>query len=252
MKIGIAGKGGVGKTTLAGLICWVLKDLGIRVLAVDADPDANLGSFLGFPEVEKITPIIQMKELISERMEVKGAFYKLTPKIDDIPDRFMKEHEGIKLIVMGTVKSGDAGCVCPESTFLRRLLHQIALRKDEYIVVDFEAGVEHLGRGTAEKFDYLLIVVEPSKLSVESFMRIYPLAKDIGIKRVLGIANKIREEKDKEFLDLHLDRDKILGYLSFSNLFSEVNRMSNWRILKEDRIYVEAKGIVKKLLNSGG
>ncbi|PIQ89120.1 MAG: carbon monoxide dehydrogenase [Candidatus Omnitrophica bacterium CG11_big_fil_rev_8_21_14_0_20_42_13] len=251
MKIGIAGKGGVGKTTLAALICWALKDAGLDVLAVDADPDANLGSALGFPKAQEITPIVEMKELIHERMGVSEdnpGFFKLNPKIDDIPDRFLKVHGGIKLIVMGTIKGGNTGCACPENTFLKRLLHQITLRDNEHIVVDFEAGVEHLGRGTADKFDRLIIVVEPSTLSIESAKRIYPLAKDIGIKNISLVANRIASDSDINFIASRLDTAGLLGVVHFSDNCKSANQRGDWESLKKDKVYTEIKEVVEKLL----
>lgn len=254
MKIAIAGKGGVGKTTLAALLCWALKDTEADVLAVDADPDTNLGFVLGFPDAQNITPIIQMKGLIKERMEVQEgnrSLFKLNPKIDDIPDRFIREHKGIKLIVMGTVKLAGGGCFCPENTFLKRLLHQIVLRQNEHIVVDFEAGVEHLGRGTASKFEYLIVVVEPTRLSFDSFKRIYPLAKALGIKKILAAANRVRTKEETDFINSHLDKTQILGTISYSESCLEANRTGNWEVLKRDKIYQEVKKIAKILLNSG-
>lgn len=251
MKIAIAGKGGVGKTTISALICWALNDKGSNVLAVDADPDTNLGSVLGFPLSKKITPIIKMKELVEERMGVREgnrSLFKLNPKVDDIPDKFMREHHGVKLIVMGTIEGGDSGCACPENTFLKRLLHQIALRANEHIVVDFEAGVEHLGRGTAEKFDHLLIVVEPTNLSLDSFDRILPLARDIGIKKIWVIANRIKTSKDVEFVRSRLGKEVLLGSVSFSPACSEASQSGNWEILKQDKIYQDVGNIVKSLL----
>lgn len=253
MKIAIAGKGGVGKTTLAGLLCWALKDRGDQVLAVDADPDTNLGSMLGFPDAENIIPIIRMQELIEKRTEVQEgnrSLFKLNPKVDDIPDKFMREHNGIRLIVMGTVKPAGSGCFCPEGTFLKRLLHQIVLRKNEDIIVDFEAGLEHLGRGTAAKFDRLIIVVEPTMFSVNSFKRIYPLAKDMGIEDVLAVANRVSGQEGIEFINSNLDRTQILGTIAYSEACIEANQTGDWEMLKKDNIYREVKKIVEILLNS--
>jgi len=251
MKIAIAGKGGVGKTTVTALLCWVLKDTGKNVLAVDADPDTNLGFVLGFPNYKDIRPIIEMKELIRERMEIQEdnpKFFKLNPKIEDIPDKFLQEFKGIKLIVMGTVKAGDAGCVCPENTFLRRLLQRIVLREDEYIIVDFAAGVEHLGRGTAEKFDHLIIVIEPTQLSLESFFRIYPLAKDIGIKKIWALANRVRSEEDISFIRSHIPKNELLGIISYSDTCFQANQHGNWEVLRKDIVYEQAKEIMRILL----
>lgn len=255
MKIAIAGKGGVGKTTLAALLCWALRDGGEQVLAVDADPDTNLGSVLGFPQAEGAIPIVQMKELIDERMEVqKGnrTFFKLNPKIDDIPETFMQEHNGIKLIVMGTVKLAGSGCFCPESTFLKRLLHNIVLRQNEHIVVDFEAGLEHLGRGVASKFDHFIVVVEPTKLSLDTFSRIYPAAKDMGIKKIWAVANRIRGPRDVEFIQPFLGQAKLLGSISYSQACIEANQSGDWQSLRSDSVYREAREITKGILNSGG
>lgn len=252
MKIAIAGKGGVGKTTLAALICWALKDMEFSVLAVDADPDTNLGAVLGFPNAENFIPIIHMKELIEERMEIQDgnrSWFKLNPQIDDIPDKFIKEHDGIKLIVMGTVKEGDAGCVCPENTFLKRLLHQVSLRKDQHIIVDFEAGLEHLGRGTASNFEHLIIVTEPTKLSLDTLKRIYPLAKDIGIKNIWVVANRVKDKKDIDFVKSNLDKVGFLGAISYSKLCEQVNQNQTWQRLKEDKIYQETKEIVNTIIN---
>lgn len=252
MRIAVAGKGGVGKTTLSALICWALKERGMRVLAVDADPDANLGFVLGFPDTNDIIPIARMKELIEERMGVTSgnrSFFKLNPQIDDIPDKFLKVHDGIKLIVMGTIEAGDSGCVCPENTFLKRLLHQIILRENEHIVVDFEAGVEHLGRGTAAKFDRLLIVVEPNKLSMDTFKRIYPLAKDIGIKQISVVANNVKSDTDIKFINAHLGKVKLSGSLSYCKACVDASQKGDWQVLKKEKIYQEAKEIVLGILN---
>ena len=251
----MAGKGGVGKTTLAALICWALKEKGERILAVDADPDANLGFVLGFPKSSDIIPIALMKELIDERMEVKAGnrgFFKLNPQIDDIPDKFLRQHNGVELIVMGTVEAGNSGCICPENTFLKRLLHQIVLRENEHIVVDFEAGIEHLGRGTASKFDHLIIVVEPTRLSLDTFKRIYPLAKDIGVKNIWAVANNVRSPADLKFIAPYLGKAKLLGSLPYCQACVEANQRGDWQVLKKEKIYAEAKEIVSRLFKRGG
>ncbi|MFH1753273.1 MAG: AAA family ATPase, partial [Candidatus Omnitrophota bacterium] len=167
MKIALAGKGGTGKTTLSALLIQRLAQKDKGVLAVDCDPDSNLGIALGFQGVEKITPIIKMEELIKERMGVSadGTLFKLNPKIDDIPDKFSKKSGNIKLIVMGAVKKGGSGCVCPENAFVKNLIEHLVLRRGEDVVMDMEAGVEHFGRGTAQSCDSVLVVVEPSRKS---------------------------------------------------------------------------------------
>jgi len=261
MKIAIAGKGGVGKTTLSAFISRALRDLGFRVLAVDADPDANLGFMLGFPDAEKIIPIINMKQLVKERMGVRDdnpKMFKLNPNIDDIPNTFSRTHNGITLIVMGSVKAGDAGCACPENTFSKRLMHKIVLRKDEHIVVDFEAGVEHLGRGTASKFDHLLIVVEPTKVSLDSFKKIYPLAKDIGIKKTWVIANRVKGPDDIDFIESQIAKEdtarsiKLLGSVAYSEACASLNKTGDWETLKDTPLFEEIKNLVKILLDNNG
>src|SRR3989338_5282962 len=165
MKIAFAGKGGTGKTTIASIMIRLLSEDKRRILAIDADPNANLGRMLGFPDAGEIKPIVEMKDLIYDRMDIKedpkGSFYKLNPKIDDIPEKFSKRRVGISLIVMGTVDAGGSGCVCPESTFLRELLKHLVLKENEDVVMDMEAGIEHLGRATAQAMDGMVVVVEP-------------------------------------------------------------------------------------------
>ena len=149
MKVAFTGKGGVGKTTLAGFFIRSLSSGGKEVLAVDCDPDANLARALGFRDFDKITPIVDMEDMINERMGIKNgqkSFFKLNPKIDDIPDKFSRTKENVKLIVMGTVDKGGEGCMCPESTFLKTLLSHLVLKRDEHMVMDMEAGIEHFGR----------------------------------------------------------------------------------------------------------
>jgi len=221
MKIAISGKGGVGKTTFASFLIRALADQGKKVLAIDADPDANLAQALGVKGTEEIVPISAMKELIEERTETKigtmGSFFKLNPKVDDLPEKLSIKVDGIKLMVLGGVKKGGSGCICPESTLLKNLVMHIILARDEVIVLDMEAGLEHLGRGTAMSVDRLIVVVEPGRRSIETAHQIRKLADDLGLGHLNLIGNKIRSEKDKEFLLANMQDFQFLGFIPFRN-----------------------------------
>jgi CO dehydrogenase maturation factor len=227
MKIAISGKGGVGKTTLAALLIKYFRDQGKKVLAVDADPDANLALALGVSDPENITPLSQMKEMIAERTESQpgkmGGFFKLNPKVDDIPEKFSRQLDGIKLIVMGGVKKGGSGCICPESVLLRTLMTHLVLLRDEVVVMDMEAGIEHLGRATATGVDKLLIVVEPGRRSIETAQHVKKLAGEIGLNKVAVVGNKIRGSGDEEFLIRNLPELPILGFIPFDNQIIEAD-----------------------------
>ena len=228
MKLAVSGKGGVGKTTLTALLARRLVQQGRRVLAVDADPDANLAAALDFPSPESIVPIVQMKELIAERMGTRlgavGAYFKLNPKVDDLPATHCLEHEGLKLIVMGMVRQGGAGCACPENMFLKALLDHILLGLDEDVLVDMEAGLEHLGRATASSVDGLLVVVEAGLRSIETLERIRRLAADIGLKRCWPVANKIASQEERAFLEESIAGDGVIGCLPSSEQVVKAGR----------------------------
>jgi CO dehydrogenase maturation factor len=217
MKLAVSGKGGVGKTTFSALLIRTLNDQGKRVLAIDADPDANLAAALGIPDAEKIVPIAEMKELIFERTEAKpgtvGGFFKLNPKVDDLPDSLSAKLDNIKLMRLGGVKKGGGGCICPESTLLRALMLHIVLARDEVVVMDMEAGIEHLGRATASAVDKLIVVVEPGRRSMDTAGHIKKLASEIGLKNIGLVGNKIRGQKDEEFLKKHLSDFEFLGFI---------------------------------------
>ncbi|MBI4180478.1 MAG: AAA family ATPase, partial [Chloroflexi bacterium] len=204
MKIAISGKGGVGKTLLSALLTRIFAESGYAVLAIDADPDANLAATLGFPHPEEITPISEMKELVEERTGAKpgeiAPFYKLNPKVDDIPEKYSVKHNGIRLMVMGRIKRGGTGCYCAEGSLLQALLAHLLLARNEVVILDMEAGIEHLGRATAKAVDKLIVVVEPGRRSLETAYRIGELAEDIGLPNIAVVGNKIRSQSDRDFL----------------------------------------------------
>jgi len=251
MKIAVTGKGGVGKTTVSACLVHALVEMGYTVLAVDADPDANLAATLGYPDPEKITPLVDMKDLIEERTGAKkgslGALFKLNPKVDDLPEKLWKAHGGIRLMVMGTVKKGGSGCVCPESVLLKAMVQHLLLARNEAIILDMEAGIEHLGRGTASAVDMLIIVVEPGKRSIETAYRIRELAGDLGLTNIALIANKVSSEEEKVFLDENLKGFEVMGFLPFSTKVMEGYRRDLVPWLSSEELYREVKRIAERL-----
>lgn len=220
MKLAISGKGGVGKTTFSSLLIRTLNDMGKKVLAIDADPDANLAAALGIPDADKITPIADMKDMILERTGAQpgsiGGFFKLNPKVDDLPDSVSIQKDHIKLMRLGSVKKGGGGCLCPESTLLKALVMHIVLARDEVVVMDMEAGIEHLGRATASAVDKLIVVVEPGRRSIDTAEHIRKLASEINLHQIFIVGNKVRGSKDEAFLKKHLSDFDILGFLPYT------------------------------------
>lgn len=220
MKIAVTGKGGVGKTTLSSGLALLFAGEGKQVIAIDADPDANLAATLGFPEPDKIVPLIEMEDLIAERTGTQkgsyGAFFTLNPKVDDIPEEYCVEHRGIRMLVMGTEKGGGGGCFCPESAFLQALLAHLLVGRDDVVILDMEAGIEHLSRGTAQGVDAFLIVVEPSRRSIETAFRIKELAADLKVRNVFVVGNKVREPADTAFIKQHALGLEFLGSICYN------------------------------------
>ena len=193
MKIAITGKGGVGKTTLAGTLARLLAQDGMDVLAIDADPDMNLASALGIDEPP--APLTEYEDLIDERAGGPGGMFKLNPKVDDVVERFgVVGPDGVRMLVMGTVDRGGSGCMCPASSFLRALLRHVVLKDSSVVIMDMEAGIEHLGRGTTRGIDLMIVVVEPGARSLETAERIKRLGTDIGVERFAAVINKAGEE----------------------------------------------------------
>ncbi|MBQ9890220.1 MAG: AAA family ATPase [Firmicutes bacterium] len=228
MKIAVTGKGGVGKTTFAACLARLYADEGRKVLCADVDPDANLGLALGFTEedLSAITPITEMKELIKQRTHADEfeRFFKINPKVDDLPDKLAREINGVKLLLMGTVKVGGAGCVCPEHVILKRLLSHMIIQRDEVVIMDMEAGLEHLSRGTTDMVDQFIVVVEPGARSIQTYHSVQRLAKDLGVAKVSVVANKVRGEEDEAFIRSMVPEEDLLGIIHYSNDVSDADR----------------------------
>ena len=230
MKIAVSGKGGVGKTTLASLLIKCLALEGKSVIAIDADPDANLAHALAI-DTSELIPIAMMKELIEERTGSKpgtiGAFFKMNPTVDDLPEKLSVKKDNINLMLMGGVKAGDNGCVCPESVLLKQLLRHVVLKRDEAVIMDMEAGLEHLGRGTSKGVDFFIIVVEPGKRSIETAISIKRLAADLGVKNLAVVGNKIRNIQDENFIINSLADMNIAGFMPFTEAAIEADMLGH-------------------------
>ncbi|MFL7808460.1 MAG: AAA family ATPase [Anaerolineae bacterium] len=222
-KIAVTGKGGVGKTSFASLLAYILTERGQKVYAIDADPNATLAHALGLPRelADQITPIVEMDDLIEERTGARpgeyGRMFKLNPRVDDIPERFSVEYRGVHLLQMGTVRGAGAGCVCPENAVLRMLVTHLLLREQETVILDMVAGLEHLGRGTARAVDAMFAIVEPGTRSIDTAHRIAALAADLGVESLWVVANKVRSPSDEDYIRQHLDGLPLVGALPYSD-----------------------------------
>lgn len=222
MKIAVSGKGGVGKTTLSAALSHIFAKEGRRVLAVDADPDANLASAFGLKaeDLKDLHPIAEMADLVEERTGARpgapGGVYRLNPKVDDIAERFGHTFDGITLVVTGKSKEAASGCYCPENVLLRRLLKHIIVERDEVVIIDMEAGIEHLTRGTAEAVDAFIVVVEPGRRSIQTAVVVKRMAEGLGVKNVFVVANKVRGTEDIEFIKNALGDLPLAGVISYN------------------------------------
>ena len=253
MKLAITGKGGVGKTTLASLLARLYAAEGNTVLAIDANSDANLATALGFTpqEAQRITPIAELKDLIEERTGARpgtiAPFFKLNPRVDDIPERFSLVKEGVKLLITGTVKTGGSGCFCPESALLRSLIAHLLLRASEMVILDMDAGIEHLGRGTAQSVDAFIVVVEPGRRSLQTAETIRNLARDIGVERCYAVGNKIARESDRRFITENMPHFELLGFINYSPKIVEAD-LKGVSVFDYEPQAVEEVRMIKKRL----
>jgi len=208
---------------------------------------------LGFPEelLVELTPIARMDELIYERTGAKpgttGGYFKLNPRVDDLPDRFSAVHRGIRMLELGSVKLGGAGCICPESAMLRSLVTHILLRRDEVVLLDMYAGVEHLGRATADAVDAMLVVVEPTARSLGTAKQIMDLANDLKMKHLFLVGSKIQGEEDLQFIRNNSPGLDVLGSLADDPRVRQADRecLSAYDLSPE--LAASAKEIIEKL-----
>lgn len=230
IKLAISGKGGVGKSTLAAALALLMARQGRKVLAVDADPDANLASALGIPEEKQkeIIPISRQAALIEERTGAKvkqyGQIFKLNPEVSDIADNYAVIYKGVALLVLGAIEKGGSGCACPENTLIRALVNDLILHKDEALIMDMEAGIEHLGRATARGVNAMIVVLEPGQRSVDSALRVISMAKDIGLDNIQFVANKITGPDDEKFINNAFPGHDLLGIIPYSEEIRKADR----------------------------
>ena len=253
MKIAISGKGGVGKTLLASLLAHTFAASGYSVLAIDADPDANLAATLGFTHPENIIPISEMKDLIAERTETQpgrsGTYFRMNPKVDDLPEKYWQQLDGIRLMVMGRIKKGGTGCYCPENALLKALMSHLLLARDEVIIMDMEAGIEHLGRATAGAVDKLIVVVEPGRRSLETARAINELARDIGLQNIAVVGNKVRAPSDRDFLISSLPDLEFLGFIPYDQAIVDADLADKSLFDASSVVTDEVMNIYQKLVS---
>lgn len=255
MKIAISGKGGTGKTTLAALLARTLADSGHPVIAVDADPDANLASALGCPPDQLPDPMSQMKALIQERTESKsgyGQYFKINPDVRDLPEKYCRLVNGVRLLVLGGVASGGSGCICPESALLKALVTHLLLRPGEVVILDMEAGIEHLGRATAEAVTMMIIVVEPGQRSTQTAQTIRKLANEIHIPRLGVVVNRVTPGMDLSLVTRHLDGLPLLGTLSTDPAIAQADLEGRSPYTGQDPQTTEVRKILDAILVQGG
>jgi CO dehydrogenase maturation factor len=230
MKLAISGKGGTGKSTLAAALALRMAGAGWRVLAVDADPDGSLAAALGASREEqgRIVPISKQKALIEERTGAKvkqyGQMFKLNPEVSDIADQYGTSLNGVTLLVLGAIEAGGSGCACPENVLIRALVSEMVLHRSDALIMDMEAGIEHLGRATAKGVDTLLVMVQPSEGAIESAHRVARLAGEIGLRDVRYVANKIASPADEEYVRKGLAGGEIVGVIPWSEQLRAAER----------------------------
>ncbi len=253
MKIAISGKGGVGKTTLAGVMARIVAAEGKKVLAIDADPDSNLASAIGLDKeaLAKLSPIASMTSLVEQRTGAKkgtfGAMLKLNPKVDDLPDEWGVVYQGVKLLLLGCIPQGGGGCFCPENVLLKNLVRHLLIQQEEALIIDMEAGLEHLGRGSTGQVDALIIVVEPGQRAINTAKQIKKLGEDLHIKRIMIVGNKVASDQDRKIIEENLSDFPVLGHMSLNPMVLQADREGKSPYDIDEKIREEVKVILTEL-----
>lgn len=253
MKIAISGKGGVGKTTLAGVMARLLAAKGKKVLAIDADPDSNLASAIGLDReaLSRLSPIASMTSLIEERTGAqKGSFgrmFKLNPKVDDLPEEMGVTYQGVRLLLLGCIPQGGGGCFCPENVLLKNLVRHLLVQQEEALIIDMEAGLEHLGRGSTGYVDALIIVVEPGQRAINTARQIKKLGEDLRIKKILIVGSKVASDQDRRIIEESLSDFPVLGHMSFNPKVLQADREGRSPYDMDEKIREEVTAILAEL-----
>ena len=222
----------MGKTTVCAGWAQLFAEDGFDVLVVDADPSASLASAFGIPSERTPDPLINMKELIAERTgagkDTIGAYFKLNPHVSDLPQKYWHEvgpkgSTKLKLLVLGSITQAGSGCACPEGAFLKAMLTHTLLQREEMVLVDLAAGVEFMGRASVQGIDALVIVVEPGGRSIETANNVAKMARQLGIKSVGAIANKVTEIAQADLITSRLHEMPLLGALRYSRSLQQAD-----------------------------